>query len=65
MKYERPCIMTVEVTEIDFLLSISEMGPGAGDIGAPDVENEVKSIWDEVNEQYNINKEEQNYEDWN
>ena len=47
------------------LLQSSETGPCATDIGAPSVSNEAKSVWDEVNEQYN-NKDEQDYgEDWN
>lgn len=47
------------------LLSASELGPGATDIGAPNVSNDAKeySIWDEV-KQYNI-KDEQDYENWN
>ena len=57
MKYERP---TIEIVEADFSL-LAASGPGAGDIGSPSVR--TKSVWDEVNEQYN-NKEEI-YEDWN
>ena len=57
MNYERP---TIEIVETDFsLLAVS--GPGAGDIDSPSVR--TKSVWDEVNEQYN-NKEEI-YENWN
>lgn len=61
MRYERPTIEIVEASTD--LLSASEMGPGATDIGAPNVSNDAKSVWDEVNEQYNI-KEEQDYENW-
>lgn len=62
MNYKRPNITIVEASAD--LLSASEMGPGATDIGAPNVSNEAKSVWDEINEQYNI-KDEQNYENWN
>lgn len=55
--YERPNITIVEADLV--LLQASEMGPGATDIGAPSVR--TKSVWDEVNEQYNI-KEVSNYE---
>lgn len=61
MKYERPNITLISI-DVE-LLQYSHMGPGATDIGAPNVSNECKSIWDEVNEQYNI-KEEQDYENW-
>lgn len=52
--------MTVEANAE--LLSSSEIvgGPGATDIGEPSFDS--KSIWDEVNNNYNINKEEQDYE---
>ena len=52
------------IVEADLvLLQSSEMRPGATDIDSPSVR--TKSVWDEVNEQYNINKEEQDYEkDW-
>lgn len=66
MKYKRPNIEIVQVES--FLLTSSEIvggGPGATDIGAPNVSNECKSVWDEVNETYNINKEEQEDENWN
>lgn len=63
MKYERPNITLVKADLV--LLQSSEMGPGATDIGAPSVSSECKSVWDEVNDTYNINKEEQDYEDWN
>lgn len=46
MRYERPRIMMVEVREIDFLLSVSEMRPGAGDIGAPSFGAKKSSVWD-------------------
>lgn len=54
MKYERPNIEIVEANAE--LLTSSDMGPCATDIGAPDVSNDAKeySIWDEVNETYNI-----------
>jgi len=59
MEYERPNIAIVEA--IADLLSASETGPGATDIGAPSVR--TKSVWDDEETQYNI-KGEQNYEDW-
>lgn len=61
MDYERPNITIVEASTD--LLSASELGPGATDIGAPNVSNECKSLWDDEETQYN-NKEEQSYEDW-
>lgn len=60
-KYERPYI-TIFEANVE-LLAMS--GPGATDIGAPNVSNECKSIWDEVENTYNINKEEQEDENWN
>lgn len=55
MKYNRP---QIDIAEADFvLLSLSEMGPGATDIGAPNVSNECKSVWDEVENTYNIKEE--------
>lgn len=38
--------MLLEVSEINFLLSMSEMEPGAGDIGSPGF-GAKKSVWDE------------------
>ena len=61
-KYKRP---QIDIAEADFVL-LSGSGPGAGDIGSPSVDDNAKrySIWDEVDNTYNINKEEQGYEDW-
>ena len=53
MEYERP---KIEIAKADLVL-LSASGPGAGDIGSPSVRNNSKSIWDEVNEQYNIKEE--------
>lgn len=62
MIYERPNITIVEASAD--LLSASELGPGATDIGAPSF-GAKESVWDEVNDNYNV-KEEQDYgEDWN
>lgn len=58
MKYERPYIEIFEASVV--LLAVSELGPGATDIGAPSFE----SVWDEVDNTYNINKEENYGEDW-
>lgn len=60
MKYERPTIEVVGAS-VD-LLTVS--GPGATDIFAPDFDNNSKSVWDEVDNTYNINKEENYGEDW-
>ena len=47
MKYEGPYIMILEVSETDFLLSMSEIGPGAGDAGSPGFGAKKSSVWDE------------------
>lgn len=61
-RYERPCLKIIGVTEVDKLLTMSEVEPGATDIGAPMV-SAKESVWDEdvilYNINYNINKEEQ------
>ncbi len=58
--YERP---NTEMMEADVGL-LSGSGPDATSIGSPSVDDNAKeySVWDEVNNTYNI-KEEQNYED--
>ena len=60
MKYIKP---QIEIIEADLVL-LAASGPGANDIGSPNVLNDAKecSIWDEV-KQLN-HKEEQDYEDW-
>lgn len=54
MIYEKP---TIEIVEADLVL-LCGSSPSATDIGAPNVSNEAKSVCDEVNDTYNINKEE-------
>lgn len=53
--YERP---NTEMMEADVgLLQSSEAGPDATSIGSPNVSNECKSVWDEVENTYNIKEE--------
>ena len=60
MKYERPNITIVEASTD--LLSASESGPGATDIGAPSVRYNSKSVWDEESDKtlFNIKEEKEN-----
>ena len=57
--YIRP---TIDIISIGTAL-LSCSGPGATDIGSPTVSSDAKkySVWDEVDNTYNNNKEE-NYE---
>ena len=53
MKYVKP---QIEIVEADAEL-LTTSGPDAGDIGSPTVSDDAKSysVWDEVNNNYNIN----------
>lgn len=46
---------------MDFNL-LSGSGPEATSIGSPDVDNDAKSVWDEVENTYNIKEE--SYEEY-
>lgn len=58
LKYLRP---TIEMLAMDFNL-LSGSGPEATSIGSPDVDNDAKSVWDEVENTYNIKEE--SYEEY-
>ena len=61
--YLNPLIVTAGLE----CIILAASGPGAGDIFSPTVSDDAKghSVWDEVNDTYNINKEEQEDENWN
>lgn len=58
MKYVKP---KIEIAEADLVL-LAASGPGADDIGSPNVLNDAKeySVWDEVKQ---LNYKDERYED--